>query len=84
MARETWLTRRLRAGVPTRRGARQRAGSADQAPRPVAGHLIVCGDDPLTHRLASELVRQYGRQVTVILPNRRHNHGPQIARLPVQ
>jgi Trk K+ transport system NAD-binding subunit len=44
----------------------------------------VCGDDPLTHRLASELVRQYGRQVTVILPSRRQNHGPQIARLPVR
>jgi Trk K+ transport system NAD-binding subunit len=81
MARETWLTRRLRAGVPTRRAAGQ---PSQQPQRPVAGHLIVCGDDPLTHRLASELVRQYGRQVTVILPSRRHNHGPQIARLPVR
>jgi len=81
MARETWLTRRLRAGVPTRRPA-DHAGTPP--PQPAAGHLIVCGDDPLTHRLASELVRQYGRQVTVILPSRRHNHGPQIARLPVR
>jgi Trk K+ transport system NAD-binding subunit len=80
MARDTWLTRRLRAGVPARRAA----GPGESTQRPVAGHLIVCGDDPLTHRLASELVRQYSRQVTVILPSRRHNHGPQIARLPVR
>jgi hypothetical protein len=57
---------------------------AEPPARPAAGHLIVCGDDPLTHRLASELVTQYGRQVTVILPNRRNNHGPQISRLPVR
>ncbi|GAA1027323.1 NAD-binding protein [Virgisporangium ochraceum] len=44
----------------------------------------MCGDDPLTYRLASELVTQYGRQVTVILPSRRRNHGPQISRLRVR
>jgi Trk K+ transport system NAD-binding subunit len=57
---------------------------APEPSRPVAGHLIVCGDDPLTYRLASELVTQYGRQVTVILPDRRRNHGPQISRLAVR
>ena len=69
MARTTWLSRaryvRRRSPDPTERSG-----------RPVAGHLIVCGDDPLTHRLASELVTQHGRQVTVILPDRRRNHGP--------
>jgi Trk K+ transport system NAD-binding subunit len=48
----------------------------------VAHHLVVCGDDPLAHRLAEELVVRYRTQVTVILPNKRRNHGPQIARLP--
>ncbi len=45
---------------------------------------LVCGDDPLTYRLASELITQYGRQVTVILPSRRRNHGPQISGLRVR
>jgi Trk K+ transport system NAD-binding subunit len=77
MARTTWLSRaryvRRRSPDPT-----------EQSGRPVAGHLIVCGDDPLTYRLASELVTQHGREVTVILPDRRRNHGPQICRLAVR
>jgi Trk K+ transport system NAD-binding subunit len=36
----------------------------------------------LAHRLVEELVNRYTRRVTVILPSRRRNHGPQIARLP--
>jgi Trk K+ transport system NAD-binding subunit len=51
-------------------------------PGPAAGHLIVCGDDPLAHRIVDELVTRHRRQVTVILPSRRRNHGPRIARLP--
>lgn len=81
MARATWLTR---AGVPGRYVRRRSPDPTEQRGRPVAGHLIVCGDDPLTYRLASELVTQHGRQVTVILPNRRRNHGPQICRLAVR
>ncbi|GAA0912948.1 NAD-binding protein [Virgisporangium aurantiacum] len=81
MARATWLTR---AGVPGRYVRRRSPEPTEQRGRPVAGHLIVCGDDPLTYRLASELVTQHGRQVTVILPNRRRNHGPQISRLAVR
>lgn len=56
----------------------------EQQGRPVAGHLIVCGADPLAYRLASELVTRHGRQVTVVLPDRRRNHGPQISRLAVR
>ena len=45
-------------------------------------HLIVCGDGPLSYRITEELTSRYGEQVTVILPDRRHNHGPQISALP--
>jgi Trk K+ transport system NAD-binding subunit len=44
-------------------------------------HFIVCGDNPLAHRLVTELLRQSGGEVTVILPSKRRNHGPQIARM---
>ena len=43
---------------------------------------MVCGDDPLAHRLVEELATRYGEDVTVILPSKRRNHGPQISRLP--
>src|SRR5689334_11864419 len=81
MSRATWLTR---AGGAARYVRRRSPEPTEQPGRPVAGHLIVCGDDPLTHRLAGELVTQHGRQVTVILPDRRRNHGPQISRLAVR
>jgi Trk K+ transport system NAD-binding subunit len=42
---------------------------------------VVCGDDPLAHRLIEELVSRYGVEVTAIVPSRRRNHGPQIASL---
>jgi Trk K+ transport system NAD-binding subunit len=46
-------------------------------------HLIVCGDNPLAYRLVEELVTQIGDAgVTVILPSREQNYGPQIASLP--
>ena len=44
-------------------------------------HLIVCGDGPLAYRITEELTSRYGERVTVILPDRRHNHGPQISAL---
>ncbi|HEY4464398.1 MAG TPA: NAD-binding protein [Streptosporangiaceae bacterium] len=50
--------------------------------RAPGGHLVVCGDDKLTLRLAEELTSTYGEQVTVILPSKRRNHGPHIDRLP--
>lgn len=43
--------------------------------------FVVCGDDPLAYSLAEELTSRYDAQVTVILPSRRHNYGPQIAAL---
>ncbi len=55
--------------VPRRRGVQR-------------GHLIICGDTPLAFRLADELSTRYLQDVTVIVPSRRRNHGPQIADLP--
>ena len=45
-------------------------------------HLIVCGDGPLSYRITEELTSRYGERVTVILPSRGRNHGPQISALP--
>jgi Trk K+ transport system NAD-binding subunit len=46
-------------------------------------HLIVCGDGPLSYRITEELTSsRYGERVTVILPSRQRNHGPQISALP--
>jgi Trk K+ transport system NAD-binding subunit len=45
------------------------------------GHHIVCGDGPLSYRITEELTTRYGERVTVILPSRRRNHGPQISAL---
>ncbi|HEX6524741.1 MAG TPA: NAD-binding protein [Streptosporangiaceae bacterium] len=45
-------------------------------------HLIVCGDGPLAYRITEELTNRYGEQVTVILPSRLRNYGPQITALP--
>lgn len=45
-------------------------------------HVIVCGDDGMAFRLVEELVFRHRENVTVILPSRRRNHGPQISRVP--
>ncbi|WP_344618257.1 potassium channel family protein [Dactylosporangium salmoneum] len=59
--------------------------SADPATRHVvhgpAKRVVVCGDDPLAHRLVSELILQYGVHVTAIMPSAKRRHGPEIARL---
>ena len=44
-------------------------------------HFIVCGDGPLSYRVTEELTSRYGERVTVILPSRRRNYGPQISAL---
>jgi Trk K+ transport system NAD-binding subunit len=81
--------RRLRAGRRTQAGRLAVVRSVARTwptrnptehPQP---HLVVCGDDPLAHRLVDELVHRYRARVTVILATRRRNHGPDIARLPV-
>ncbi|MFD0259091.1 NAD-binding protein [Kitasatospora indigofera] len=45
------------------------------------GHMVICGDDALAHRLAVELARLYGQRVTVVLPSLQRGHGPQLAAL---
>jgi Trk K+ transport system NAD-binding subunit len=54
-------------------------GAAARDARP---HFVVCGDDVLARRLVEELVVQYGRSVTVIVPSRTSRHGPEIDRIP--
>lgn len=44
--------------------------------------FVVCGDNPLAHRLVDELISRYDAQVTVILQSRERNHGPQLDALP--
>jgi Trk K+ transport system NAD-binding subunit len=90
---ESWLKRRLRTGLvrrpPVPRPLVEPTAVAESlphtdAPPAVQGQarrLIVCGDDPLAHRLIEELVSRYDVEVTAILPSRRRNHGPQIASL---
>jgi Trk K+ transport system NAD-binding subunit len=46
-------------------------------------HLIVCGDGPLAYRITEELTSRYSEQVTVVLPSRQRNYGPQISALPL-
>jgi Trk K+ transport system NAD-binding subunit len=48
----------------------------------LGGHLIVCGDGPLAYRITEELTSRYAERVTVVLPSRQRNYGPQISALP--
>ncbi|MYS07245.1 potassium transporter TrkA, partial [Streptomyces sp. SID6041] len=50
-------------GAPAFRTERQPAATA-------TGHMIVCGDDALAHRLAGELHEVYGEHVTLLVPVR--------------
>jgi Trk K+ transport system NAD-binding subunit len=45
-------------------------------------HFIVCGDNPLTHRLVEELTVRLGEDVVVIMSSPQRGHGKQIAALP--
>src|SRR5580693_4388636 len=45
-------------------------------------HVIVCGDSSLAYRITEELAIRYGERVTVIMPSREQNFGPQISTLP--
>jgi Trk K+ transport system NAD-binding subunit len=45
-------------------------------------HVIVCGDEPLAHRVVEELSTRYLVPVVAIMPSRKRNHGPQIVKLP--
>jgi len=44
-------------------------------------HFIVCGDNSLAYRIASELTSRYGEDVVVVLPDPAKNYGPQISLL---
>jgi len=44
--------------------------------------VIVCGDSSLAYRITEELAIRYGERVTVIMPSREQNFGPQISTLP--
>jgi len=44
-------------------------------------HFVVCGDGPLAYRITEELTSRYNERVTVIMPSRQRNYGPQIAAL---
>jgi Trk K+ transport system NAD-binding subunit len=95
VATESWIARSLRSGGPRRTAQRgrevlrrqvdtTRLGLRTSGNGPPKRHLIVCGDDPLAHRLVEELVKRYRVKVTVILANARRNHGPQIDALGVR
>ncbi len=78
--------RRLRHRAPglmaaARRRVRPRPLPQSGAPEP-ARHFVVCGDDALAQRVVVELTRTNRYPVTVILPSRHRNYGPQLARLP--
>ncbi|MFI5906158.1 NAD-binding protein [Dactylosporangium sp. NPDC051541] len=87
MASESWLMRRLRGNLPrvqaiTRPWSIEPVveGERHVVHAPVK-RVVVCGDDPLAHRLISELIVQYGVHVTAILPSRQRRHGPDIVKL---
>ena len=44
--------------------------------------MVVCGANSLTYRLAEELTTRYGEQITVVVPSRRDDDGPDITRIP--
>ncbi|MFD8478163.1 NAD-binding protein [Kitasatospora sp. NPDC059673] len=64
-------TARSRCPVPAPPGAPSQSG----------GHMVVCGGDALTHRLAVELADRYGQHVVLLVPLLQHCHGPRIAAL---
>jgi Trk K+ transport system NAD-binding subunit len=58
------------------------APSPTGSPVPPGRHSIVCGDSQLAYRITLELTSRYGEPVTVLLPSREAQHGPDISALP--
>ncbi|MFC7482185.1 NAD-binding protein [Luedemannella flava] len=56
-----------------------RRAEEEQLADATSRHVIVCGDDPLAHRLIDELVKRYPVRVTAIIKDRHRNHGPRIS-----
>ena len=61
----------------------QAATATAAAPHP-PGHMIVCGSDALTHRLALELIHLYRERLTLVIPEADQGHGPQLAALATE
>jgi Trk K+ transport system NAD-binding subunit len=49
---------------------------------PEPGHVIVCGANALTSRMAEELTARYGLEVTAIIPSAAAPHGARMAAMP--
>ncbi|MFC1412251.1 NAD-binding protein [Streptacidiphilus sp. N1-12] len=60
------------------------APAAESAAPLPPGHMIVCGGDALTHRLALELIHLYRERVTLVIPDPEQGHGPQLAALATE
>src|SRR5256886_13487074 len=61
---------------------RARVRSAAWGVPDAEAHFVVCGDDALAERVVEEVTRLHRSPVTVSLPSRLRNHGPQLARIP--
>ena len=59
-------------------------GEPNVGDAPFAEHMIVCGGDTLTHRLALDLIHLYRERVTLIIPSLTEGHGPQLAALATE
>lgn len=87
MAPPPWLRRDRSAAIPRQSARSWRDVLAKVRPdriEPAAErqqHVIVCGDEPLAHRVVEELTTRYAVPVVAILPSRKRNHGPQITKL---
>ncbi|WP_370146641.1 NAD-binding protein [Streptacidiphilus sp. EB129] len=69
------MTEQLAAAVPD--GVTEPTGP----PPAQVGHMIVCGGDALTHRVALDLIHLYRERVTLVIPDPDQGHGPQLAAL---
>lgn len=55
--------------VPRQATRRQTDGTEQPSgPAPQDGHMVVCGDDALAHRIAAELAEVYRRSVVLVAP----------------
>jgi Trk K+ transport system NAD-binding subunit len=71
----------MTAGVPGAAPEPPLLGTQAQTGTHRTGHMIVCGGDALTHRLALELIHLYRERVTLVIPSPGSGHGPQLTAL---
>lgn len=89
---DSWFVRQLRSravgaadaqsAFARASGRLRRPGGTDAGGPERPWRLVVCGGDHLALRLIEELIGRYSAEVTAVLPNRRGDLGPRIARLP--